>query len=215
MATIGNSSLDSIISAIQAQQNSANQANQVRYDQGLAQLLAAQQGIVGAGGILPQAEQNSRNAIMQAIALSQGTGQSARRRIAQQTKVNQGSARQSAISRGLANTTILDSLQSGVRREANDAMADVDEQVAGRNSQLQLALANNTANFGSQAAGMTRGMAGDISQFIAGRNDVGPSMGQYTDLIQNSMASGVPMSSSGGGFSRTPARRTATIRWSR
>lgn len=171
-----------------ADQASANAANQARYDEGLAGLRGMQEGILGADGILPQAERTSRGAIMQAIESSANMGRSARRRVDQQEQQGMSDTQQSAISRGLGNTTILDSLQRGVRQDANDARMDITDAEANRRSQLQMALANNNANFGMQAANMFRGTQGDITNFIAARNDVGPDMGQYANLIQQATA---------------------------
>jgi hypothetical protein len=182
----------SIVSAVQKRQKKANTANEQRYDQGLGVLQRAQQGITGAGGILPQAEANSRGAIMEALRNSSGVGETAQRRVSEQEQNARGATQQSAISRGLGNTTILDSLQRGVRRDANDARANIDEQVAARNADLWLRMAQNNAQFGQAQANATRGMAGDISQFIAARNDVGPSLNDYAGLIQQAMAAPDP-----------------------
>ena len=64
------------------------------------------------------------------MSLAQQFGKSQTRAINRDTKAALGRVGQSAIDRGLGNTTVLDSLQAGVRRDRREALSDVAEKKA-------------------------------------------------------------------------------------
>jgi hypothetical protein len=119
------------------QQKAANTANEQRYGEGLGYLKGAE-------------------------ALIGQNGQAGMNRIGEQEQQGLGKAAQSAVSRGLTNTTIADSLNRGVQRDANDARLNLQESI---NSQ--------------QAGAKDR-----IADFIAARNDNGPDTNLLAGLTQ-------------------------------
>jgi hypothetical protein len=153
-------SINDYIQQTQNAQNAANNANQTRYNQGL--------------NVLTTGMDSARNSIQSALSDSNGLGTAARTRIGYNLQNAQGHSQQSAIDRGLYNTTILDSLQRGNARDAEDANQAVDEQTANRRININLANAQNE-----------RSGAGDISKFISDRNDAGPDMSLYTQLLKD------------------------------
>lgn len=158
-AVSGAFNITDAINQAQTGQNQANAANALRYNQGLS--------VLGSG------MDQSRNFISQALQASQGLGQTAYSRIGEQEQSRIGGAQQDAISRGLNNTTIAMTMQAGAQRDAERARQDVDEQVANRRIGINL-----------QASGNERSGAGEIANFIAGRNDLAPSLGEYAGLVQ-------------------------------
>lgn len=92
-----------------------------------------------------------------------GQGAAARRRVDQQATQAGGAADQDLISRGLGNTTIRQSVQRGVASDKELANQSIDEQVAGM-----------------RAGVMER------------RNDEGPDLSMYANLIQAASAAGDP-----------------------
>jgi hypothetical protein len=155
---------NSIASAVQSGTDQANAANQQRYGQGL--------------GVLTNGATSAQNYIQSAITNSDKVGQSARDRVGVNLQNAQGNTLQSAVSRGLGNTTILDSLQRGNARDAETANQSIDEQLADRKSSLNL-----------QQAGQANQGANSIAGFIAARNDVAPDLGLYSSLAQKAAAS--------------------------
>lgn len=92
-----------------------------------------------------------------------GMGGSARRRVDQQATQAGGAADQDLISRGLGNTTVRSSVQRGIASDKELANQTIDEQVAGM-----------------KAGVMER------------RNDEGPDLSMYANLIQAASAAGDP-----------------------
>lgn len=156
------------ISAIMKQltdaQTQANTANEARYSQGLSTL---QTGLGTARGLFSQA----RSAL-------QNVGQSAASDINLGAKRSLASGKQNLISAGLGNTTITGSLQRGVEADRRRAMTQSEESLA----QLQSGLA-------TQEAGAELGAAGSLASFMASRNDVGPDLGLYANLLQQASSS--------------------------
>lgn len=155
---------NSIASAVQSGTDQANAANQVRYNQGL--------------GVLSGGANSAQNYITQAITNSDKVGGQARERVGMDLANAQGRTAQSAVSRGIGNTTILDSLQRGNTKDAEFANQGIDEQMANRKSALNLQQANQ-ANQG----------AGSIAGFIANRNDIAPDLSTYGNFARQAAAS--------------------------
>jgi hypothetical protein len=140
-------------------QKSANKANEQRYQQGL--------------GILQEGHTNAAGLLTQSLADIANNGVAAGNRINQQEKDASGKAYQSSVSRGLTDTTIMDSLQRGVSRDANDARLSLEESQNSQRSGIR-----------QQQANEQLGGTGNIANFIAARNDVGPNLGQLASLVQ-------------------------------
>jgi hypothetical protein len=138
-------SIQQAIGQARMDQNKANKANEQRYQEGLSTLH---------GGY-----DNAMN-------LLQGAGTAAHTRIGQQEQAGIGNALQTSVSRGLTNTTIQDSLQRGVHRDAEQARQSVDEAVAG------------------QKAGVEQNKANSIAGFIERRNDNGPDLSLLSTLMR-------------------------------
>jgi hypothetical protein len=166
---------NSIASALQTSTNQANQANNLRYGQGLGVLTG---GVNQASGYLDQALQSDM-----------GSSRGAMNKVQQQYEFDSGKTQQSAINRGIGNTTIADALQQMNKRTRDDSMLNIDNAAAQRRSALYSNMASNA-----------RSGAGDISGFIANRNDIAPDLGQYASLVQNAAAAPDPN-----------AKRTATV----
>lgn len=144
---------------LQTDQNAANQANTGRYNQGLENLI--------------QGYNSGGQTYNQALASSQQYGQTAQNNLNLQYQKNLGSQTQSAVSRGLANTTIADTMKDLPTRQYNDATLQNNEQIANRQTQLLTQQAQNQQQGANQ-----------ISQYIASKNDVAPNASMYTDLAK-------------------------------
>jgi hypothetical protein len=194
-------SIQSAIDSAQAGQNAANTANNQRYTQGLGvlsntgtqanQFAAQGQQQLGAG------EQSAQGFIQNAIANNAGFGTAARQRVQQGLQNAQGSTAQSAVSRGIGNTTVLDALQRGNARDAEQQNQAIDEAAANRASALNLQQANTATTFAGQKANQSNAQGNaartggnDIASFIANRNDVAPNLGEYANLVQGAAQGG-------------------------
>lgn len=158
---------------LQQDQNQANNANSQRYNLGLSVL---------GGGV-----NSGLQSIQDAIASSQNYGQAAQKKLDLQLQQGLGQQQQSAVSRGLGNTTISDTMKDLPQRQYNDASAQVSEMAANRQAGLLL----NQANAQNQGAN-------SISNFIASRNDVGPNANLYAALAQKAASNPGQRSISGG-----------------
>lgn len=190
-----NGSGTNILASLQGAQNQANAANAQRYTQGLGVLsntatTANNQTAQGYNNI-QQGGSQAQAAIQQAINNSNTFGQTALTQVQQQLQNAQGSSLQSAVGRGLGNTTITDSLAAQNQRTANLATENIQEQQANRLSALNLNQANQYASTGSQLAGQSNQQASttsrggtDVAGFISGANNNAPNVGQYAQLMQ-------------------------------
>lgn len=152
-----------IADSLMRSQNQANSANQQRYGQQL--------------GVLSGGYNTSSGYLSDALNSTNNLGLSQKDSISHQLQQNQGQASQSAVSRGIYNTTALNGMQNENQRLANSANLQVDNQVAQQRMQIQQAQAQN-ANQG----------AGSIASAIASRNDVAPNPMQYAQLQQQASA---------------------------
>lgn len=182
------SGITGIIGGLQTSQNQANKANALRYNQGLGTI---QQG-ANQANTYGQAGQNS---IQQAIGNTSAIGQSELQQEQLQRQQGLGGAMQSAVSRGLGNTTILNSLQSGVNRNADLADVAIQGNIQQQKNQLYQAAAGQY----NQQAGFAQGGGNSIAQFIQGANQQGPDLSQYIPLVQQAAAA-----------QQQPQKRTAT-----
>ncbi len=157
---------------LQAAQDAANRANDLRYGQGIGVLAGGQQAATGLIG--------------QALADTKGMGAAQYRQIERTREKDLAGDTQSAISRGLGNTTILQGMQNESRRRAQDATLGVDSAVQQARNNLLL----------QQAQQQSRG-AGDIANFISARNDIQPDISQFAALQQAASAAR-PLSGSSG-----------------
>lgn len=156
-----------ISAALTQAQNQANNANQQRYQQQL--------------GVLTGGYNQSAQDYQNALAATSGMGTAAKQNIALNLQNAQGATAQSAVTRGIGNTSVVDALQQGNQRTANNATQAVNEGVA--NQQIGI--------MGQQAQNANQG-AGAISQAIAARNDTGPNPALYAQLQQQAAAASVP-----------------------
>lgn len=191
--------ISNVIKQVNQGQNQANVANNDRYNQLLSVLGNA------AGGL----NQNSQQAV-QAVQQGYGSGiqqlqgslannqtvfANESQRATQDAMKNASHAQQSAISRGLGNTSITDAMQDQVQRQKNDAMANIAASKAQADNGVYQNLASMYAN-GGQATGQAYNQAGQnyfqgggtIANAIASRNDVAPGIGDYAGVIQGAAA---------------------------
>lgn len=150
--------IQSYINAFQTGQNQSNQANNQRYNQGL--------GVLNSGG------QSAQGYLGQALANTQSLGEGERQQLAQQYQNQSGQVAQSAVSRGLGNTTVTDALQSGVNRTRDLGNINLNESLARQSAAVQ-----------QQQAAQANQTSGSIANFIQGRNDVGPDAGLLSNLV--------------------------------
>lgn len=166
MAPVTNGDLSnpaSIANLVQGYQNKANDANSQRYNQAL--------------GVMGNA-QDSTNALYGAAQdTASQFGQQQLGRIQLNLQNDLGGLAQNAVSRGLGNTTIADTMQYMPKRLADDATLGVNQSVAQMRQGLDTQQAASQQSYGNQIAGL-----------IGSRNDVGPDIGQYAALTQGSFA---------------------------
>lgn len=158
-------SIEDIINQLRRAQQDANEANIARYQAGLGEL-------TGARDIM-------RGLYEQAGTLTQDIGRGAAEDIERGAQRTFAGGRQSLISAGLGNTTILGSLMRGTEEDRRRAMRQVEEQ----QGRLRAGLA-------TQRAGAEMGAGAGLAGFMAARQDVGPDPALYAQLIQASLAAG-------------------------
>ena len=148
---------------MEAAQKQANKQNLLRYKQLLSTIK----------GIKTQTGKSFKKAFEQI----QGVGDVARQRVEQGKVRGQASAEQDLISRGLGNTTIRSSVRRGIADDAELQQQGIDEMVAQQRSGLFERRAGMQFNVGQLRAGA-----------IEGRNDIGPNMSLYAQLLQAAAA---------------------------
>jgi hypothetical protein len=158
-------------------QNQANQANNQRYNQAL--------------GVMGQGQDSTNSLYNQARSDISGIGQQALGRIDLNLQNQLGGVQQNAISRGLNDSTVAQTMTYMPERQAADARQGVAEM------QAQLASGLDT----SQAASQHQ-YANDTAGIIASRNDMPPDMGAYANLMESAAA---------GNFGRFPNRSIQTV----
>lgn len=191
--------ISNVISQVNAGQNQANAANNQRYAQQLGVLTNASQGQLGnlgsALGSVQQGYYNAAASLGSSLGNDQTVYNNEALRATQDAQKASSNASQSAVSRGLTNTTIMDSMQDQVQRAKNDAMTNIASAKAQSDNTVYQNLANIYANGGNAAAGVQSQLAnayaqggGAIANAIGARNDVGPNIGDYAGLIQGASA---------------------------
>jgi hypothetical protein len=191
--------ISSVIGSVTQAQNQANQANNLRYGQQLGVLNAGANGAnLNAQGAITAATQGYNAAtanLGSSLSNNNAIWANDKARLDRDAQAASAAAQQSAISRGLGNTTIVDSLNTGVQRTKQEGYANAESNKASLDNGVYQNLANLNAAKGSNlanlynSAGQTYAQgAGAIGNAIAGRNDVGPSLADYASLIQGASA---------------------------
>jgi hypothetical protein len=191
--------ITSIMRQVNTAQNQANSANNQRYTQLLGVLnnaASGQQGLYGqALGSLNAGYGNAVGSLNNSLANNQTVFNNELNRVGQQAKQAGAAAQQSAISRGLGNTTITNALQDQVTRSANDAYSNIAAQKASMDNNVYANIANLYSNQGSAAANLQSNQANaymnggtTIAGAIQSRTDQGPDLSQYAQLIQAAQA---------------------------
>jgi len=154
-----------IISQFQAAQTAANTANEQRYKELLAALnnLGAR-----TGGTYEEILGDLSN-----------LGDSQRQRVDQNAARMWGQAEQDLISRGLGNTTLRFNAKRSVAEDAEQRMQEIDEQMSRQK-------AGEKERGAAADIDITRMLAGAIE----GRNDIGPDLSTYANLLQQAAAAG-------------------------
>jgi hypothetical protein len=201
----GGISIADAIAQAQQGQNAANLANNQRYTQGLGVLTGSAS---TAANQLAGGSTQAQDYISQAIANSNQYGNTARTQLGQQLQDNQGQSAQSAVSRGLTNTTIADSMKALNQRTYNRGAEQINEDVANRMSGLNLNQAQTATQFAQAKASQTSQSGNSIAGFIAARNDNAPSIGEYASLVQG--AADQPAASVKGTVVNAPASYTGS-----
>lgn len=165
MSSVPNLNIADLLAKLQGQYDSANSASLGRYNSLLGtvdQTAGAVNGLYGQAG-----------------AALKGQGATAKNRIQQGLTRGLASSEQDLISRGLGNSTVRSSVRRGITADANTAMNDVDERVAGQRAGLL-----------TQQAGTTMALGGMKGDALLSRQDLGPDAELYAHLIQTLAANG-------------------------
>lgn len=165
LGTSGGYSISAIMKKLQDEQDKANAANQQRATEGMGDINSA----YGKGST------NYANATADIANMGQAEGD----RIDRNTQKSLGSSQQSAVSRGIGNTTITDSLARGITDDAELQHEGVNEQVGRLQSGLQTQQAGFENQYGQEQAG-----------FLERQNDNGPDSGLYSSLIRAASSGG-------------------------
>jgi hypothetical protein len=191
--------ISNIIGQLNNAQNQANAANNQRYGQMLNVLNNAVSGQIGdlgnALGSVQQGYGNAAAALSGSLANNATVFNNEQERLNEQTQQAAGAANQSAVNRGLTNTSILNSMQDQVTRAANDAQTNIAAAKAQADNGVYQNLANIYANGGNAAANIQAQtgnayMAGGdaIANAIQGVTQQAPSLSEYAPLIQAAQA---------------------------
>lgn len=170
-ASSGN--VSNIQKQLQAQQDAANRANEQRYQQLLSGNATAKQELLNT---------LSGNYNDQLAGATAGLDEQLTRE-GKRLNYERGSVDQNAMSRGLQNTTIKDSLNRGVV----DASALRERELQDAATQRKLALQQA---YSDKQLGIIGQLYGDRSNIIQGRTDQGPDMAQWMNLLSQAGAGG-------------------------
>lgn len=165
--------INNLLKALQQGTDQANTANQQQYQNLLNTGKATSKSILGKGGYFSQAGQALAN-----------TGVQGQNRINEAATQQLGSSKQDLINRGLYSTSALDS---------KNRAAQLDKERA--TQELQSGLAGQKANLQVQQAGAAQGLGGLNMSAILSRQNQGPDMGMYMQLIQQLMQNQGPAKS--------------------
>jgi len=167
--------IDELMQLFTSGQDAANQANQGRYRDIMRQL--------------NRTSRQTGRTYRRAGQLTRRLGRSGRRDINRQAGEASASMLQSMIDRGLGSTTITDSLQRQIDRDANEARQSLNEQVQGQRAGILM----------SQAGSQER-MGGLIAQMMENRTDQGPDSALIAQLMSQ-LGQGQGAAGGGGGGS--------------
>jgi len=145
------------------QQDAANAANQKRYDDLLASVSNMSNSVLGEGGTFAQMQ-----------GLLENSGKAGAQRIKEGKTRQIAKSGQNLASRGLGNTTIVDSTRRGIESDAERNQQALSEQVA-----------TSKAGVLGQKAGFQQGIGNLMADSILSRQDVGPNQDMYAQLISN------------------------------
>lgn len=156
-SNVGNS--NAILNRLMESENQANQAAEQRYQQLLQGAARTQRQVMGTYA-------QANNLL--------GTQGNAAKSAAQAAGVQQqGAAAQSLMSRGLGNTTVVDSTRRGINADTQRQIAAIDEAVAGQKAGLLTQQAGAQMNLGQFQA-----------DSLLSRRDERPDMNVYLNLLQ-------------------------------
>lgn len=157
--------INNLLKSLQQGTDQANQASQQQYQSLLDTGKATSKSILGKGGYFSQAGK--------ALA---DTGVQGQNRINEAATQQLGSSKQDLINRGLYSTSALDS---------KNRAAQLDKERA--TQELQSGLAGQKANLQVQQAQAAQGLGGLNMDAILSKQNQGPDMGMYMQLIQQLM----------------------------
>lgn len=174
--------ISSILKSVNKAQNDANVANNQRYDQMLGVL---SNGNTQARNDLSSGYQSALGDLSGSLANNNTVFSNEQNRAIQDAMKASAQATNSGISRGLGNTTIMNSMQDQVQRAKNDAFS----QIAANKAQADNAVYKNISdihqNQANSLANQSMQGSNSIANAIQSRNDVGPSISDYASLISN------------------------------
>ncbi len=160
--------IEEIIQQLEQARQQANAANLARYEAGLSELQQGRDALrryyATAGDQIADITMSAREDVDRSAARNFATGE------------------QDLISRGLANTTIRESLRRGVEDDRQRQLRSLDED-------RRVALAGMSERQALQEANLS----GNIAQFIAARDDVGPDPGLYASLVRDAQQTTEPI----------------------
>ncbi len=150
---------DEIMDAYDAAVSKANAANETRFQKALE--------------VLTGAQATSGDLYNQALALTEGMGTTRGQEIESSAAQAGGKAVQSAQSRGLGNSTVVDSLLRGITSDKTKAQ-----------TQLGEAVNTSKANLLTQKAGAGTNLAALIANLYESKSDNAPNAALYSQLAQ-------------------------------
>ena len=151
--------VQSVLDELRTAQESANTANEGRYQELLGELRRSQSNVSSRG--------------QQSLSELDNLGRSSSERVRRDFRENLGNNAAGALSRGLGNTTVVDSLNARSRSDRDFALTDIDERV----SQLR---SGALERLGDREAQSSR----DISGAIERRTDVADQGGTLNALLR-------------------------------
>lgn len=167
-ATQNRTSISGLLGGLQNQFDQFNQAGQEQFGQIQGITNAANQQILGEGGLFSQAG-----------GLLDSLGQRQKRRIGEQKQQALGQSEQNLVSSGLNNTTMRQNARRGIRRDADDAQQDLSERV-------------NTARAGllERQAAMEDQRANTTVDTELSKQNVPPNVEKFSGLLQQMSGAG-------------------------
>jgi len=155
---------DEIMDAYDAAVSKANAANETRFQKALE--------------VLTGAQTTSGDLYNQALALTEGMGTTRGQEIESDAAQAGGKAVQSAQSRGLGNSTVVDSLLRGITSDKTKAQ-----------TQLGEAVNTSKANLLTQKAGANTSLAALLAKLYESKSDNAPDTALYANLAQQAAQS--------------------------